>query len=357
MEDKHESISLLDLACDFHQRGDLLGLFDQDVRMKIPVKELRPTMSEVVDILAILCSNSNFTARIHSTTNIADISSYNLSSTRMHYGNAVSSSAVLDYNDGVATGSSSNSVPEVDEINKDIEFHHDFISNEKVSVGEVGKSDMPLSQVTATSAEPLGLNIKQQTSSFSMDTYNQKGVQNKLKLFEPFFEEGKLHIEFSDEEFRAICDEWENSLVKGDFSAFTIENGYFICWFSCVEEKMRILESADLIYMGSLPIWVKIYNLPLIFWTPVLSKVGSGLGTPLYADQKTLNKQQLAYAMFCIEFDANKTLPESLCILVKGMEYHLKLEYDWKPLRCGICCTFGHIDLNCRAKMKARKQN
>ncbi|XP_026395703.1 probable LRR receptor-like serine/threonine-protein kinase At1g07650 [Papaver somniferum] len=71
---KHESISLLDLACDLQQRGDLLGLFDQDVRMNIPVKEaemvlnlailctnydpkLRPTMSEVVDTSAILCSN------------------------------------------------------------------------------------------------------------------------------------------------------------------------------------------------------------------------------------------------------------------------------------------------------------
>ncbi|KAI3965558.1 hypothetical protein MKX01_010515 [Papaver californicum] len=218
---KHASSSLLDLACGFQQRGDLLGLFDQDVRMKIPVKEaemvlnlailctnyypnLRPTMSEVVDILAILCSHSNCTPRIDSTTNIADISSHNLSSTTMHY------------NDGVATGSSSNSVPEVDEFNKDTGFHCDFTSN---------------------------------------------------------------------------------------------------------------------------------------------VNVGSGMGTPLYADQKTRNKQQLAYAMLCIGFDANNPLPESLRILVKGMEYHLDLEYDWRSLRCEDCCTFGHGDLNCRRKTKAKKQN
>ncbi|KAI3965555.1 hypothetical protein MKX01_010512 [Papaver californicum] len=244
--------------------------------------------------------------------------------------------------------------------------------------------------------------VKEAASLVDLDTHNQKGVQSKLEFFEPSFEEGKLHIEFSDEEFRAVYDEWENSLVgffvgedvpfnmdlkmieklwevKGDFSVFTTENRYFIFQFSCVEEKMRVLESANLwrirqrqlilkewdsklmlerTDMESLPIWVKIYNLPLFFWTPsVLSKVGSGLGTPLYADQKTQNRQELAYAMLCIEFDAYKPLPESLRILVKGMEYHLSLEYYWKPLRCEHCCTFGHIKLDCRAKMKAKKQN
>ncbi|KAI3995034.1 hypothetical protein MKX01_020806, partial [Papaver californicum] len=390
------------VACDLQQKGDPLGLFDQDVRMNIPVKEadmvlnlailctnydlkLRPTMSEVVDILAVLCSNSNCTARIDYRTNITDISSHNLS--------------MFDYIDGAATGSSSNGVPAVDVFNKDIELHRDFVSNVNVSAGEVRKSDMPLSQVTITSAEPLGLNAKPQTSSISKDTYNQKGVQSKLEYIEPFFEEGKLHIEFSAEEFRAVCDECENSLVgcfvdedvpfnmdlkiveklwkvKGDFSVFTIENGYFVFQFSCVEEKMRVLKSADLwrirqrqlilkewdwklmverIDMISLPIWVKIYNLPLFFWIPsVLNKVGSGLGTPLYVDKRTQNKQQLAYAMLCIEFDANKPLPETLHILVKGMECHLNLEYDWSPLRCENCCTFGHIDLSCRRKMKPK---
>ncbi|KAI3946553.1 hypothetical protein MKW92_038589 [Papaver armeniacum] len=417
---KHESVSLVDLACDLQQRGDLLGLFDEDVRMNIPVKEaemvltlailctnydpeLRPTMSEVVvNILAILCTDSNHTTRFESTTNTADIISHNSSSTTMHPGNAVSLNDVFDYNDGAATASSSNGVSEVDEFNKGIDLHRDFVSSVKVSVGEVKKSDMPLSQVTITSAEPLGLNVRPQTSSFSKATYNQKRVQSKLEFYEPSFEEGKLHIEFSDEEFRAVCNECENSLVgffvdedvpfnmdlkmveklwevKGDFSVFTIQNGCFVFQFSCVEEKMRVLESAYLwrieerqlilkewdwklmverIDMESLPVWVKIYNLPPFLWTPsVLSKVGSGLGTPLYADQKTRNKQQLAYALLCIEFDANKPLPETLHILVKGLECQLKLEYDWRPLRCENCCTFGHIDLNCRKKMKAKKQN
>ncbi|XP_026382442.1 uncharacterized protein LOC113277607 isoform X1 [Papaver somniferum] len=350
---KHESISLLDLACDLQKKGDLLGLFDQDVRMNIPVGEAkmvlnlavlcasydpksRPAMSDVVDILegtltwvkTLLC-NSNDTTRMGSTKNIDDISSHNSSSTAMHYGKDVSSNDVFDCNDGVATGTSSNGVSEVDEFEKDNGFHGDLISNVNVSVGEVWKSDMPLTQVTITSAEPMGLNVKPQASSISKYTYNQKGVHSKLEFSEPSFEEGKLHIEFSADEFRAVCDEWENCLVgffvgedvpfnmdlkfvkniwevKGDFSVFTIENGYFVFQFSCVEEKMRVLESADLwrirqrqlilkewdwklmvserIGMESLPIWVKIYNLPLFFWTPaVLSKVGSGLGTPLYA--------------------------------------------------------------------------
>ncbi|RZC63240.1 hypothetical protein C5167_024999 [Papaver somniferum] len=84
----------------------------------------------------------------------------------------------------------------------------------------------------------------------------------------------------------------------------------------CVEDKIRVLESSGLLLiegkplvlmtwnwklkfdkavsMKSIPVWVKIYNLPLFLWNPSgLSKVISALGIPICADQKTTKQQRL----------------------------------------------------------------
>lgn len=87
----HESVSLLDLVYDLQQKGDILGVVDQDLKMNIPVKEAetmlsltmlctnpdpnsRPTMSEVVSFLerrtiikASTPSNIHGKSRIDST--------------------------------------------------------------------------------------------------------------------------------------------------------------------------------------------------------------------------------------------------------------------------------------------------
>lgn len=46
------------------------------------------------------------------------------------------------------------------------------------------------------------------------------------------------------------------------------------------------------------------------------------------SDQRTKSRERLAYAMLCVKVNAGKVLPECLNIIVKGMEYELKLEYE-----------------------------
>ncbi|OVA10390.1 protein of unknown function DUF4283 [Macleaya cordata] len=165
--------------------------------------------------------------------------------------------------------------------------------------------------------------------------------------------------------------------VEGKISVFPMETGYFLFRFSCVEDKIRVLESSDLWHykhrplvlrewdwklkfdnyeMKSIPVWVKIYNLPLFLWSSsFFSKLGSGLGIPLYVDQKTKNRERLAYAMLCIEVNASKPLPASLNISVTGVDYQLNLEYEWRPLRCANYCTFRHIKSNLLPKYVSSK--
>ena len=190
-------------------------------------------------------------------------------------------------------------------------------------------------------------------------TMDENNKTNKLEYIEPCFDEdGKLRIECSDEDFESRCSEWKDCLigfvvgdktlppfnvdkemienlwgVKGDaVSMFSMKNGYFLFRFKHVEDKINVLESgpwhiehrplvlkewnwkvefehkAD-VEIKTLPIWVKIYDLPLIFWSgSFFSKVASSLGIPLCLDQKTKNKERLDYARICIEINADTTI-------------------------------------------------
>ncbi|KAI3868830.1 hypothetical protein MKW92_048154 [Papaver armeniacum] len=395
---KQENVSLLDLAYTSLQKGHLVELFDQDLEMDIPAKDaemflslallcthhdpkLRPSMSEVVSLLEGRTTinstphNLNYTRRFnHATESIADISICNLSSTSIHNENSNSTIGAFDTNDG-----------------KDVELHQELASDGSVLLNKETQNDVSLSQAIVAAYEPSRLN---DAPTFPVNDHAPiREHKTRLEFVEPSFEEGKLRIECSDEEFQAGCDEWKNSLVgffigeedysdidikmveeqwevKGNFSMFAIGNGFYLFKFGCAEDKIRVLESADLwqiqerqlilrewnwkmnfdrIGMASLPIWVKIYNLPLFLWkTSFLSKIGSGLGIPLYADRKTNSLERLAYAMLCIEVEAHTSLPESLIIIVKGMEYQLDIEYDLRTLKFANCCTFRQIDSKCR---------
>ncbi|KAI3900151.1 hypothetical protein MKW92_026245 [Papaver armeniacum] len=237
-------------------------------------------------------------------------------------------------------------------------------------------------------------------------------LEGKTIIKTPHFEAGKYYIECSDEELKVGCNKWENSLVgcfvsesgafcfdkevdedvlrqaiekasevasKGNgYSVSFIGNGHFLLQFSSDEDKIRVLETSGLLHiegktlvfrkwdwklkfdkvemLKSVPVWVKIYNLPLFLWnSSFLSKVGSALGIPICADQTTLKQQRLNYARIYIQVVSSKPLLDTLLISVKGIDYLLNLEYDWKPLRCTYCFTFGHIESKCTMKVKGKQ--
>lgn len=161
-------------------------------------------------------------------------------------------------------------------------------------------------------------------------------------------------------------------------SVFSIRNEYYLFPFSRVEDRTKVLESSSLLHikgnplvlikwdwkltfdkaetMKCIPIWVKIYNLPLFLWNPsCLSKVVSAFGIPICADQKTKKQHRLDYARVYMKVTASKPLLDSFLISVKGIDYLLNLEYDWKPLRCTNCFTFGHTELKCKLKLEVKQ--
>lgn len=208
------------------------------------------------------------------------------------------------------------------EYGNDAEFHHDFVSD-----GWVSFDNAKLDYISLGERPPISDDRPQASPAYEVSP------EREYKYVEPSFnEEGKLQIMCTDEEFEAGCREWKNALVgffvgenvhfvldinmvrklwevNGDVSVVSMDNGHFMFQFSCVEDKIRVLQSADLWQiqqrplilrewdwklkftrldeMESLPIWVKIYNLPLFLWTPsLLSKIVCGLGIPLIREQK-----------------------------------------------------------------------
>ncbi|XP_070029543.1 uncharacterized protein [Nicotiana sylvestris] len=149
--------------------------------------------------------------------------------------------------------------------------------------------------------------------------------------------------------------------------------GYFIVLLSTNEEKERVLmngpytinnrpvimrqwsENFDLNeeVLRTIPLWIKFSNLPLNLWSnQVLSKIGSGLGKPIYANSCTAIAERISYAMILIEMDVTRSLPEKIKLCdPKGKVLEQIVHYDYKPTYCQKCCQLGHT---CKDQMKLR---
>ncbi|CAL5413034.1 unnamed protein product [Camellia sinensis] len=155
----------------------------------------------------------------------------------------------------------------------------------------------------------------------------------------------------------------------------SIDNGFFIFKVKSEEAMDTILEDGPY-YVGarlivikkwqpglkltkcefsSVPLWVKLYNVPLELWSEEgLGYIASILGTPLYLDEPTFKRSRLTFARICIEVPANKEIPKSFKInLGYGDPYEIQVEVPWKPQRCDGCKTFGHTTNLCPQKPKS----
>nr|XP_016515087.1 PREDICTED: uncharacterized protein LOC107831807 [Nicotiana tabacum] len=74
-----------------------------------------------------------------------------------------------------------------------------------------------------------------------------------------------------------------------------------------------------------------------------LSKVGSALGNPLYADDCTTLSARISYARLLVEIDVNRPLPRSVKVQDPcGRVFEQVIEYKWKPEYCTTCLQVGH---------------
>ncbi|XP_030441655.2 uncharacterized protein LOC115663828 [Syzygium oleosum] len=93
----------------------------------------------------------------------------------------------------------------------------------------------------------------------------------------------------------------------------------------------------------TLPVWVRLKNVPIALWSASgISVVASALGRPLHVDIQTERMRMISYARVCIEIKASQTMLESVEILLNGENWSVMVEYEWRPMACMKCGTFGH---------------
>ncbi|XP_058756719.1 uncharacterized protein LOC131629930 [Vicia villosa] len=142
------------------------------------------------------------------------------------------------------------------------------------------------------------------------------------------------------------------------------EDGYFILRFKSYKERDDVLMKGPYFFINmpllirewrvdfnlqtdllrTLPIWVKLPNLPLYLWGETsLNKIGSALGVPIVTDECTANRLRISYARILVEMDITKDLPIEITIRDNvGEKMQQAIDYKWRPILCGRCQKFGH---------------
>lgn len=96
--------------------------------------------------------------------------------------------------------------------------------------------------------------------------------------------------------------------------------------------------------LSTIPLWIKRPNLPLNqLGTKTLSKIGSALGNPLYADDCTSSTTRISYAMLLIEMDVTRPLTKSVKVQDPNRKvFEQEVSYEWEPDYFSTCLLIGH---------------
>ncbi|KAG5632415.1 hypothetical protein H5410_004132 [Solanum commersonii] len=134
-------------------------------------------------------------------------------------------------------------------------------------------------------------------------------------------------------------------------------DGYFLVRFANLDDRNKVLYSGPhllnnrpiIVKVWSLefdfnkevlqivPIWVKYPNLPLSCWSmDSLSRISSGLGEPLYADECTTKVDKISFARVLVEMDEARELPRKLKV------EDPTVQYEWVPDYYAKCMQVGH---------------
>jgi hypothetical protein len=200
------------------------------------------------------------------------------------------------------------------------------------------------------------------------DKHSGKGIQDwrqffhskksfgSLQYHEPNRKDGRVIVQPPKEAIEEGILKWSSSLIGqflekplpfyvvkrtveniwsayGKVEVFLLENGLYLFRFAdkgsreaVLEEKLWHIANKPLILrrwtpgmqllklsLSSIPIWIKLHNLPMEFWnTTCLSHISSGVGKPLCVDSVTEEQLRLGFARVLVEVDVESTFPKEV---------------------------------------------
>ncbi|XP_049374795.1 uncharacterized protein LOC125839850 [Solanum verrucosum] len=188
----------------------------------------------------------------------------------------------------------------------------------------------------------------------------------------PILIDGEKVIQLEKQEFEAETVKWKQAVVLyvvGDSLSIGAEerfiaanwnfvskpkvyyhnDGYFVIRCSSIEDRDEVLFSGPYTMssrpvivkawcpnfnfnnevLRMIPLWVKLPNLPLNCWgNDSLSRIGSGLGRPLYADECTSCIDRISFTRILVEMDNTQVLPVHVNVQdPNGRVFEQSIEY------------------------------
>ncbi|KAI0522857.1 hypothetical protein KFK09_005242 [Dendrobium nobile] len=162
--------------------------------------------------------------------------------------------------------------------------------------------------------------------------------------------------------------------LKGSLKLLSLNDGFFLIRFTCQDDFDMVWSKGVWFLLGkpfvlqkwhpkftpkkeefeSVPIWVKIHDLPLACWNSEgISRIASKIGVPVAADKLTEQKTRLTYARICFLVDKKATYPEEILVSLDGDVVSLKVQYEWRPHPCDYCKSLMHFSDTCVEKPKS----
>ncbi|XP_028553650.1 uncharacterized protein LOC110096650 [Dendrobium catenatum] len=166
--------------------------------------------------------------------------------------------------------------------------------------------------------------------------------------------------------------------LKGSLQLLSLSDGFFLFRFSCVEDYDMAWSKGVWFLLGkpfvlqkwhpkfkpkrenfaTVPIWVKIHDLPLACWNSEgISRIASKIGVPLAADHLTEQKTRLTFARVCVLVDCNATYPDFIKVSLDGDIVELKVQYEWRPVLCEHCKSLVHYSSSCPQNPKSSEND
>ncbi|KAJ6376307.1 hypothetical protein OIU76_025440 [Salix suchowensis] len=164
-----------------------------------------------------------------------------------------------------------------------------------------------------------------------------------------------------------------SAIIENEFNCEAVltlhESGWLIYKFNNEDDKLAVLRGGPYLVFGrplmlrempeffnfnssemsTLPVWIKLPNLPLSCWSGIcLSKIASVIGNPIQCDMLTSSMTRLSYARVLVEIDLRKNLRDYVKVcLPNGEVIEQQIIYETLPKFCSHCNVIGHLVETC----------
>ncbi|XP_050938810.1 uncharacterized protein LOC127148657 [Cucumis melo] len=106
---------------------------------------------------------------------------------------------------------------------------------------------------------------------------------------------------------------------------------------------------------NSVPVWIRLGKIPMELWIEAgLAVVASAVGKPISLDLTTKERRRLSYARVCVELEGGSNMPAGITVSLRGVDFNVSINYEWKPRKCNLCCAFGHSGSKCSRSVESK---